>query len=241
MNLTTEHWGKIIIPLAIALILAPFGQFLFWRVRQADVRYATGGAHLSSKLAVSSINLRNFGYSDAEEVTITALFTDPLIDISAGPMGTQFDVTTGGIGDKRVIGTIKRLVPDESIYIYFITEPTSPLFEPGQFIRGIRFIGGQGKTGMPVLFQLLIGGFFLVLAAVYIPLFFFGRKTRESSHNALCEVIQMGQSTAQTGGSEEQLRTRVEEFRQTIPFLRRPSKEQLIRCAETAFRGLTQQ
>jgi hypothetical protein len=44
MSLTLDAWGKIIVPIAIAIILAPLGQFLWWRVRQPDVRYGpTGG------------------------------------------------------------------------------------------------------------------------------------------------------------------------------------------------------
>jgi hypothetical protein len=241
MGWTRDDWVKVLMPVVTAVILVPFGQILWWQWRQPDVRYGTGGAYLPNKLAISSLGLTNWGHSDAEDITIKAVFADPLSDISAGPMGTHFDVTTGGIGAKFVTGTIKGtikgLVPAESAYLYFITEPSSPGFEPGQFIRGITFKGGQGKTGIPVLYRglfVLAGG----VLGVGVPTafhFLVGRKTSETYDDHLCEIIRLALDARQEGLSKEQLDARVEERRKKMPLFSRPRKELLLRCAQAAF------
>jgi hypothetical protein len=48
---------------------------------------------LSTTLAISSLGLRTMGHADAENVTITASFADPLTDISTGKLATPFDIS----------------------------------------------------------------------------------------------------------------------------------------------------
>jgi hypothetical protein len=237
MSLTRDHWVMIAVGFG-AVVLTVVLNIGVREWYQPDIRYGTGGAYLSNQLAISSLGLINWGHSDAEEITVMAVFADPLVDISVGPMGTRFDVATGGIGDKFITGTIKgRLVPAESAYLYFITKPSSPGFEPGQFIRGIKFKGGQGKTGIPVLYRglfLLAGG----VLGVGVPAafhFLVGKKMREAYYDRLGEIIQLALEARQEELSKEQLDIRVEERRRKMPFFNRPRKEPMLRYARVAF------
>ena len=63
------------------------------------------------------------------------------------------------------------------------------------------------------------------------------RTGRAAYYDYFSETVRMGLSAAQQGTPGEQLGTRVEEYRRTIPFLRRPTKEHLIRTAQAAFTG----
>jgi hypothetical protein len=242
MSLTRDDWATLVLPVIGTAVLVLMGDFAIREWYRPDLRYSTGGAYLSSKLAVSSVGLKNWGHADAEDVTITAAFADRLIDISPGPMGTRFRVEDGGIGDTFVTGTITRLVPDETAYIYFITEPSSPRAEPpGQFIRSIKFKGGLGKTGTPWfpwrlvdLLALAVGGGMLVGLDYWL------RRVRATYYDHYSETVRMGVSAAQEGVSREQLRTRIEEYRKTIPLLRRPGKEHMLRSAQAAFAGVKQ-
>jgi hypothetical protein len=103
-------------------------------------------------------------------------------------------------------GTIKRLAPGEILNIYFITEPSSPWVDQKPVIRGIKFNGGLGKTGVPVLSSILAMLVTLALCCVVCGLvFYLGRQLQHSHYDQLREVIQMGLSAAQEGLSKERL------------------------------------
>jgi hypothetical protein len=151
-------------------------------------------------------------------------------------MAIPFELSTGGIGQKFVTGTIKRLVPGETASIYFITEPSSPWVDQGSFIKGIKFNGGQGKTGVPALtwiWPLLLGCAFW--GVFWVPLFYWARQQQHRHYEQLREVIQLGFSAAQKGLSNERLKTQLEEWYRNIPFLRRRLKEELMIVAEAVF------
>jgi hypothetical protein len=148
MNLTKDDWLKFIL-LFMGAALTVLGHVFIREWYQPDIRYEVGSWYKSTNLAVTSLRLHNMGGSDAENVTVTALFTEPLADIATGSMAIHFEIIAGGIGQKAVTGQVKRLVPDEAVYIYFAIQASSPWSEHGQFIREIKFNGGMGKTGYP--------------------------------------------------------------------------------------------
>jgi ABC-type branched-subunit amino acid transport system substrate-binding protein len=86
-------------------------------------------------------------------------------------------------------------VPDETVNIYFLTEPSSPWSDYSQFIRDIKFNGGKGKTGIPWLYWLLtflMGG---AIAGVMIAgINYWARRDHQSFNDRLGEAIQLGAS-----------------------------------------------
>lgn len=239
MSLTRDDWLKVILAVGGIILTVILNILVVKEWRKADVRYATGSSYISPKLAVSSVAMKNWGGSNAEDVTITALFPDPLTAISPGPMGTHFDLTDGGPGHKFVVGTIKRLVPGEIVSIFFITEPSSPGVDHGSFIRDIKSNHGRGKTGTPILRiwvpSLLIAG--VVWLVIWLLSNYLARRHLSNYHAQLIGAIQRGLSARQEGVSEEQLRVRVEEWHKLIPLFSRPRRETLIACAHAAFTG----
>jgi hypothetical protein len=157
-------------------------------------------------------------------------------------MATPFEHSNGGIGEKFVTGTVKRLAPGEIVNIYFTMEPSSPWVDQRPSIRVIKFNNGMGKTGLPVLFfwvpPVLL---FIVLSGVMIiGINYWARRDRQSFNNRLREAIQLGASARQEGVLAEQLNMRVENFHQALPFYRRSWKATLIACAQAAFTGARQ-
>jgi hypothetical protein len=65
MNLTRDDWLKIILLVGGAVLTAVLNiGDREWYL--PDVRYVTGGSYLSTKLAVSSAGLRNWGHADGK-------------------------------------------------------------------------------------------------------------------------------------------------------------------------------
>jgi hypothetical protein len=236
MTLTRDDWIKLI-------AAAVFTLFAHWFLRewyQPDIRYGTGRAYMSTNLAVYSVQLKNMGHADAENVIVSATFVDPLVDISTGEMGLHFNLTGGGKGEKFVTGTLQRLVPGETTNIFFLTQPTLPWSPQDQFIR-IKFNGGLGKTGLPwrhwVLLLVVFGIFF---GAVQVGLWYLGRKVDANYSHQLREAIQLGFSAAQEGISAEQLKTRVEDWYRKISVFKKPRQVGVMTAAEAAFTGANQ-
>jgi hypothetical protein len=244
MSLTRDTWEKLILLVIGAVggaVLGVLGDLFVWQWNKADVRYATGGAYIHPKLAIATVGLKNWGGSDAENVTITASFADPFTNVSTDQIATPFEPSGGGSDKKSVTGAIKRLAPGEILNIYFITEPSSPWVDQKPVIRGIKFNDGLGKTGTPWLPWLLIN--LLTLAVVggfFVGLEYISRMVRAGYYDYFSEAVRMGVSAAEEGLSEEQLRTRVEAYHQTIPWTRWPGKEHLIRSAQAGFAGARQ-
>jgi hypothetical protein len=236
MNLTRDDWVRLVFPLVGTAVLTLFGHFLIWEWRQPDVRYGTGSAYMSPNLAVSSVTLKNVGHSDAKNIIITTSFADPLVDFSTGKMATRFNLSAGGKGQKFVTGTIERLVPDETTYIYFITEPSSPWVDHGSFIRGITFDGGQGKTGIPWLHSILA---YLIAGAlagiILVPFYYFTQWQRRKFQGQLRETIQLGLFARQEGLTQEQLHAMVEERYPKVRWY--IGKQPMITAAQAAYEG----
>ena len=241
MSLTRDEWGRIVLG---GFVLAVFTVVLNIGVRewyQPYVQYATGGAYIHPTLALATVRLKNHGGSDAENVTITASFADPFTNVSTDQIATPFEPSGGGSDKKSVTGTIKRLAPGEIVNIYFTTEPSSPWVDQKPVIRGIKFNGGLGKTGTPWTLWLLINTpAFGVAVGIWAWIHYRLRRWEVAYYDYYSAAVRMGVSAREEGLSEEQLQTRVEAYRQTLSFFRRPGKQHMIRSAQAGFTGASQ-
>jgi hypothetical protein len=241
MSLTRDDWVKVVVGFG-AVILTVMLNIGVREWYQSDIRYEVGSWYRTTNLDVAILRLQNVGRSDAENVTVTASFIEPLIDIAVGePMALHFDISAGGIGQKAVTGSIKRLVPNEKVDIYFATNPAPLGSELGQFIRSIKFNGGQGKTGEPFLPIVLIVVISLVVWIVlaFLTMHFTRRGQRRqlaTFYDALGEAVQLGLSAAQKKLSEEQFRVMFEEQYGKVTF----RKGSLMMAAHAAFVGAKQ-
>jgi hypothetical protein len=235
MSLTRDDWVKIVVGFG-AVVLSVMLNIGVREWYQPDVRYGRGGVYIHPQLALAIVWVKNHGGADAENVTITASFADPFTNVSTDQIATPFEPAAGGIDKKSVTGTLKRLAPGELVNIYFTTEPSSPWVDQRPVIRGIKFNGGLGRTGTPWLPWLLVN--FLTVAVgggIWVGLYYWIRRGYATYYEYFSETLQKGFSAAQEGLSEAQLRTRVDEYRKTISWFRRPGKEYLIRSAQAAF------
>jgi hypothetical protein len=241
MSLTRDFWEKVIVGVGVAVLTV----VLNIGVRewyQPDIRYERGGAYISPTLAISTLRMQNMGRTTAENVIITASFADSLTAIATGKTTSPFELSDGGVGQKSVKGTIKRIVPGETVTVYFLTEPSSAWSNYSEFIREIKSNEGLGKTGRPILRFWVVP--YLVSAVLFFPLwiglYYLMQRHRRVFDTYSSEAIQKGYSAAEEGASEEQLRARVDEWRRTMPFYSRPPQETLMMCAQTAFTGVKQ-
>src|SRR5687768_8251566 len=103
MGLTGDGGGKVaflIIGAVVGAVLTVLGDLFVMQWDKADVRYGTSGVYIHSKLAIAVVGLKNWGRSDAENLTITASFSDPFTTFSADQITTPFVPTAGG-DDKK--------------------------------------------------------------------------------------------------------------------------------------------
>jgi hypothetical protein len=81
MSLTRDDWVKIVVGFG-AVVLTVVLNIGVREWYQPDVRYGTGSTYIHPKLAIAIVGVKNFGRSDAENVTITASFADPFTNVS---------------------------------------------------------------------------------------------------------------------------------------------------------------
>jgi hypothetical protein len=84
--------------LVVGPILAVLIGIIYQELKGPDIRYEEGSYYISGAMAVTSLKLRNFGRSDAEDITITAKFPKPLLDISINDRSMKFVSISGGKG-----------------------------------------------------------------------------------------------------------------------------------------------
>jgi hypothetical protein len=101
MDLTRNGREKLILLVIGAVtgaVLVVLGDLFIVQWNKADVRYWTGGGYIHSKMAIATLTLKNWGGSDAENVIITASFSDPFTtfstDQSATPSSLRLRATT---------------------------------------------------------------------------------------------------------------------------------------------------
>lgn len=174
-----------------------------------DVRYEEGSYYISGATAVTSLKLKNYGHSDAEDIIMTAKFNKPLIEISIDDRSLVFTNISGGKGQSYVSGKISRLVPGQEIFIYFAIKNSSAEL-PKNFLTQLTFKGGKGKTGLPLwnfLFT-MVG-----LSLGYIFLFIFVDKLSQrrmpQHYDRIGEVIEMANRAFSEGISRDTFKSRL--------------------------------
>lgn len=152
MQATWRFVLKNVIPIFAAIITVS-GVILVNTYFKPDLWYEEGSYYRSGDRAITSLRVQNYGHGDAEDIRVTVSFPDTILDVTSGEDANPFTIRSGGLGSKAVSGTISRLVPNESVYLYFaVKNPDGPI--PSNYYNfvasnGIVYKGGMGKNGKP--------------------------------------------------------------------------------------------
>jgi polyhydroxyalkanoate synthesis regulator phasin len=153
-NWLADSWPKLT-PLASAIAtvaMTSIGFYLLYIWHVPDVRYEPGAYYRSGDIAIASLKLQNYGMVDAEDISIEASFPEVIErDVTTSGEVTPFLVKSGGKGNKTVVGTVARLVPDQSVTVYYaIHNPEGPIpSAANQFVGQIFYKGGKARLGLP--------------------------------------------------------------------------------------------
>jgi hypothetical protein len=203
--LTKEKW-TISHKLTLAAILvavggAPLGLYLLYVYHPPDVRYEPGTYYRTGDIAITQLKLKNYGHSDAENIKISAKFPEPLDrDVSTSENGVVFKVTSGGKGSSAVTGELDRLVPDQSVVVWFaIKNPQGPMPSAADaFVHEITYKGGKGTAGQPWGW---VTWLFLVLDAVLVAFSIFTTRFNvirfRAYKNELKEIVKANEKELQ--------------------------------------------
>jgi hypothetical protein len=130
--------------------------FLLQQWNAPDVRYEEGAYYRPGDEAITSLKLHNFGHGDANDIVITATFPKPLAKQPASDSDAYpFEPTSLAQGQESVTGRLKRLAPDQTLYIYFTVKSLGRDIANHKFVTDISYAGGLGTTGEPTLFKTL--------------------------------------------------------------------------------------
>lgn len=179
---------------------------------QPDLRYEEGSYYRSSQVAVTSLKLENYGHSDAEEITLIAKFPQPIMEVTTSDVGIPFVTVAGGKGRTMISGSIPRLVPGQSLYVYFAINNPVGSAEVGSkgFISQIRYKGGQGKTGLPIWYVLgpgLLGAVMAGLLGLFVQLV--ERKGFPKHYERLGEAISFGLAARRENLNKDQFESQI--------------------------------
>ena len=150
------------------LLLTLIGHVLIREWYQADLRYEIEGYYRSQGTAVASLKLENHGRSEAGVVKVAAAFPSTIRNLTTSEPTSPFEVLEGGIGTRAVVGRIDRLVPGQTLYLYFaVVDPGGTLSgEYESYVGSITFAGGEARPGGPV--RPFVAGFGWALLAVLV-------------------------------------------------------------------------
>jgi hypothetical protein len=134
------------------LILGVIIQLGITQWNKPDVRYEEGSYYHTGSLSITSLRLVNYGHSDAENITVTAYFPFQIKDLASGDPATKIEIISGGAGEQLVVFSVERIVPSQTVFIYFATGRignAGAIAKQG-FISSITYNGDIGKTGLPI-------------------------------------------------------------------------------------------
>jgi len=201
----------------LAAVIGVGGYFLLNEWYSPDLRYEEGAYYRSEGEAITSLKLHNYGAKDAKDINITAQFLKPLVkDASTNDDAYPFTTTAGGKGQESVAGSIKRVAPDQTLWIYFSVENTSGLLvpPPGGFVHTITYEGGTGKKGQPVFFtRLVTASLYLVMitAIIFVGYVYPVRRVNKLRDKAIAEAAE---EINQTGKATlKEVQEQVNDFR----------------------------
>jgi hypothetical protein len=149
------NWQLILliaVPIVAAMI-AVIGEIYLKTHYRSELWYEQGSYYRSADQAIASLKIQNYGHADAEGIRIKVSFPDAILNVTTGDEAIPFTITSGAIGSRTVGGTIPRLVPDESVYLYIaVKNPDGPI--PSSYAnfvspKGIVYDGGIANEGQP--------------------------------------------------------------------------------------------
>lgn len=146
------------------VILITVLSILGYYITRPYIQYEEGQYYKIGSVAVTSLRLENKGYRDAEEVIVQVAFTEPITDITSGDGVSPLTVTGGGKGFKYVVGTLARVVPSQSTYVYFGIDNSNGGVGDGiqSFVKQVTFKGGKGSIQPPLWTRLP----YIIIAAI---------------------------------------------------------------------------
>ena len=170
------------------LVLTLVGHVLIREWYRADLRYEIGGYYRAQGTAVASLKLQNHGRSDASLVKVSAGFPSSIRYLTTSDPMSKFEVLEGGIGSRRVMGRIDRVVPGQSLYLYIaVVDPSGPLTsEYTSFVSGISFAGGKARAGMTS--RPFLAGFGWALIALTLVVVGLSLRKRKGSPSLLADI-----------------------------------------------------
>ncbi|MBI1913498.1 MAG: hypothetical protein HYS12_01900 [Planctomycetes bacterium] len=152
-KLTTTNIVQLIGGIGAVVVSVIIG-FLVNDSLKADLRYEEGQYYRSGGEAVVSLKLKNYGRSDAKDIIISTGFPKALVKSPTTSDDTYpcTVVAGGGKGEEAVSVSVKRLVPDQTLYVYYVIADAKKAMasDKANFVSGVTFEGGQGKTGEPI-------------------------------------------------------------------------------------------
>ena len=108
MPLKRNEYFKIVL-LILGAMLTILGHIIVREWYQPNVLFQTGGYYISESKAITSLSIANHGNSNAENMTISLRFTEPIRDIRVNKSQIQLEKISGGIGEEFYTGKIPRL------------------------------------------------------------------------------------------------------------------------------------
>lgn len=226
MTKLTQNQKVIIAAAIIGPVLTSLGYVGIREWYAPDVRYEEGGYYISGQTAITSLKLRNYGHSDAEDIILHAEFNNAIIeDISTSDRILTLNNISGGKGQKDIVTKITRLVPGQEIFIYFAIDMTSLSLNelPKHFLSQITFNDGIGKMGTPFIWSLLFS------LAILLPIFilsFYGffiyqRKEYTQHYSKISDVIAMTDRATSKHLSRKVFETELGNYLQNVKFEQR--------------------
>jgi hypothetical protein len=182
MKLSWQSALKNIIPI-LSAIIGVAGIIFVHTYFKPELWYEEGSYYRSGERAITSLRVQNYGHEDAEEIRISVSFPDTILDITTGEDAIPFTIGRGGIGSKAAWGTIGRLVPNESVYIYFAVKNPDGVIPASynNFVvpRGIVYKSGMANEGKPSNWLFVAVSWSITLLSLISSWYVFGMTVRQ--------------------------------------------------------------
>ena len=174
-----------------AFILTAIWGYIYTQWNKPDIRYEEGNYYHTKNLSITSLQLTNYGRSDAEDIIINANFPVLIEDVASGDPSVYISVLSGGINNQSVVFSIGRIVPGQTVFIYFATDSVSNTvhYPIQEFISSITYKGGMGKTGLPFYRDSrFFGNFSLLLSLVVLALVGNGFRLQKNINKDIIQI-----------------------------------------------------
>lgn len=133
-----------------------------------DVRYEEGSYYHTGNFSITSLRLSNYGHSDAENITVSVYFPLKIKDIASGDPAVKITILSGGADEQFVVFSIPRIVPSQTVFIYFATDRigNTGVMANQEFVSSITYNGDVGRTGLPIYLDAKISFISMIIFTV---------------------------------------------------------------------------